>query len=47
MDLSKVTTKALVEELQNREGVKTTIAKPYQDVRIKTSGPAIVMVVID
>ena len=47
MDLSKVTTKALVEDLQNREGVETTIAEPYQDVEIKANGPAIVMVVID
>ena len=37
----------LVEELEKRAGVETTIAEPYQDVQVKVNGPAIVLVVID
>lgn len=47
MDLSTVTTKDLVNELEKRRGVDTTIAEPYQDVTVKVNGPAIVLVVID
>ena len=47
IDISAVPTAALVQELSRREGVKTTIAAPYQDVEIKVNGPAIVLVVID
>lgn len=47
IDFSNVATRDLVEELKKREGVKTTIAEPYQDVRIEVNGPAIVLVVID
>lgn len=45
--LKKVSTKELVLELSNREGVKSTIAKPYQQLNIPVNGPAIVLVVID
>lgn len=47
MDISNLPTRDLVEELQRRNGVKTEIAEPYQDVEVKVSGPAIVLVVID
>ena len=47
MDICKVPTKELVEELQRRDGVETTIAEPYQDTEIKVNGPAVVLVVID
>ncbi len=47
MNLKKITTKDLVEELQTREGVETTIAKPYEDAEVKVNGPAIVLVVTD
>ena len=47
MDISNLPTRDLVEELQRRNGVKTEIAEPYQDVGVKVSGPAIVLVVID
>ena len=47
MELSDVSTKELVSELQKREGVETTTAEPYQDVEVKVNGPAVVLVVID
>lgn len=47
MDLTNVTTAALVEELKMREGVETHIAEPYADLEVKINGPAIVIVVID
>ena len=47
MNLATVSTRDLVEELEKREGVETTIAEPYQDVQVKVNGPAIVLVVID
>ena len=47
MSLSKCATAQLVEELQKRTGVETTMAEPYQDVEIKVNGPAIVLVVKD
>lgn len=45
--LTTIPTSQLVEELQHREGVETTIAEPYQDAEVKVNGPAIVLVVID
>ena len=46
MDLSKISTKRLVDELRNREGVYTQIAGPYEPMTIDIDGPAIVLVVI-
>lgn len=46
-NLSKFTTKELVEELSKREGVEKTIAEPYKDVEVKVNGPAIILAVID
>lgn len=45
--LHNVPTCELVDELKRREGVKTTIAEPYQDISVQVNGPAIVLVVID
>ena len=45
--LSEFSTRELVEELATREGVKETIAEPYQDVVISTNGPAIILEIID
>lgn len=42
-----VSTRELVEELRQREGVEVTIAEPHKDTQIKVNGPAIVLVVID
>lgn len=47
VDLSSVSTKLLVEELSNREGVDKAIAEPYQDMEIKICGPAIILMVTD
>ncbi len=47
VSFDNVSTKDLVEELRRREGVKATIAEPYEDVEIKVNGPAIVLVVTD
>jgi len=46
-ELEKVSTKALVEELQKREGVATTIAEPYKATTVSINGPAIVLTIID
>lgn len=42
-----VSTRELVEELRQREGVEVTIAEPHKDTEIKVNGSAIVLVVID
>ena len=42
-----VSTRDLVEELRQHEGVETTIAEPHKDTEIKVNGPAIVLVVVD
>lgn len=47
VNLAYVGTESLVQELQGREGVKTTIAAPYEDVSVQANGPAIVIVVTD
>jgi len=41
------TTKALVEEIMQREGVEYKIAEPYTDESISANGPAILLKVID
>ena len=46
-DLSRFSTKELVEELSSREGVEAKMAEPYQDMEVSVNGPAIVLVVID
>lgn len=45
--LTSFSTKELVEELQKREGVDTSFAKPYEDVSVSVNGPAILLVVTD
>lgn len=47
MDLTTVSTKALVDELRTREGVSEHVAEPYQDIEVSANGPAIILVVID
>ena len=54
MDLSKVSTAALVEELKNREAVETYTAEPYQPYQITVgetllsdTGPAVILRIID
>lgn len=37
----------LVEELKNREGVKTEYAEPHEDKKIIVNGPAQILIVID
>lgn len=56
-DLSKISTKSLVDELRNREAVQEITAEPYQEfeVRIESeridiipeSGPAVILVIWD
>lgn len=46
-DLSRFSTKELVEELSSREGVEAKMAEPYQDMEVSVNGPATVLVVID
>lgn len=54
MDLSKVSTRKLVEELQKREAVEAVAAAPYEDYRIivggreiADTGPAVILRVWD
>lgn len=47
MELKSITTKDLVAELSERDGVEVTIAEPYKDAEVKVNGPAIVLVVTD
>lgn len=47
MELKKIPTKELVDELKIREGVEMTIAEPYEDVTVSANGPAIVLVITD
>ena len=46
-ELSKYSTKELVEELSKRTGVEKIIAETYQDEVISVNGPAIVLKIID
>ena len=46
-ELSKYSTKELVEELSKRTGVEKIITEPYQDKVISINGPAIVLKIID
>lgn len=45
--LEKISTKELVEELKEREGVKTEYAEPYQDKKLSVNGPAVILIIID
>lgn len=54
MDLSKLSTADLVQELSKREGVEKFSAKPYQpfestvgDITYKDDGPAIIFMIQD
>ena len=47
MDLTKVKTCDLVNELKKREGVEIKIAEPYQEIAISVKGPAVVFIVTD
>lgn len=40
-------TKDLINELQNREGVKIDFAEPHEDKSININGPATIITVID
>lgn len=47
MDIKKVATRDLVEELKTREGVRTLEIDPYSPYSVGGTGPAIVLVVED
>lgn len=47
IDLKEFKTSELVEELKERDGVKTIYAEPYQDTEIVVNGPACVFIVTD
>lgn len=47
MNLKEVSTKELVEELKQREGVEAHIIGPSALITVQADGPAIVLVVID
>lgn len=47
MTLSQIPTKDLVDELRRRDGVKTTVAQPYEDGEARVNGPAIILVATD
>ena len=45
--LEKISTKELVEELKEREGVKTEYAEPHQGKKLSVNGPAVILIIID
>jgi hypothetical protein len=45
--LSLASTKELVEELRQREGVESMVVDPHAEKEMKIEGPAIVITVID
>lgn len=54
MDLSKVSTRELVEELQKRDAVEAVVAAPYEEYRITVgergitdTGPAVILRIWD
>lgn len=47
MDIKKISTKDLVEELEKRAGVETVNVNPYDKCELSIEGPAIVLKVID
>lgn len=47
MNLENVPTANLIIELRKRDGVETTVVKPYQDAAVSVNGPALVLVVTD
>lgn len=47
MKLREISTKDLVEELKNREGVEIKTAEPYEDMEISVNGPAVVLIIVD
>ena len=46
-DISKYSTRDLIEELKNREGVEIYFAEPDSSVIINESGPVTALVVTD
>ncbi|SFJ26927.1 hypothetical protein SAMN02910355_1892 [Terrisporobacter glycolicus] len=46
-DLKNITSKELVEELKNREGVEMKIVDPHQEDVIEVNGPCLVAIIID
>ena len=46
-NLTSVKTCDLVFELQQREGVKKITAEPYEEIEVKTNGPAVILVIQD
>ena len=47
VNLKNIKTCELVNELQNREGVRAEYAEPHQDCEISVNGPARVLIVFD
>lgn len=47
MNIKEFSTKELVDELKEREGVNTITAEPYEKKIVDLEGPAIVLVVTD
>lgn len=45
--LELFSTRELVEELKERTGVEVTIAEPHKKIKIKVSGPAIILKIFD
>lgn len=47
MNIKEFSTKELVDELKEREGVNTITAEPYEKKIVDLEGPAIVLIVTD
>ena len=47
MDISKIATKDLVEELSKRNGVEAKELEPHKEESISVCGPVIVLIITD
>lgn len=47
MNITEFSTKELVDELKERDGVDTIITEPYEKKVVNLEGPVIVLVVTD
>lgn len=47
LDLKKIPTCQLVEELTSREGVDSVTIEPYETAKPNIKGPAVILIVID
>lgn len=47
MNLQKISTVELINELRNREGVESIVIDPHQIEKLKVEGPMILLKILD